>query len=146
MKEKTVAVLKAAVIVCAVLSVALGIAAPWIINWYVDARHMLPVRGTAILICYYVCLVPTLIALYCMLRVLQPIQKKHPFEQTVLKYLGILSWCCVAVAVICACGIYWYPPLAFMSGAMIFLFLTVRVVISCFSAGAKLQEENDLTV
>ena len=145
-KTKSVAVLKAAIIVCAVLCVALGIAAPWIIDWYVGVRHLLPIRGTTILICYYVSMTPALVALYCMNRILQPIRSERPFEKTVLKYLGIISWCCVAVAVICACGIYWYPPMIVITGTMIFLFLTVRVVISCFLAGAKLQEENDLTV
>lgn len=146
MKLKSVAVLKVAVIVCAFLSVALGVAAPWIIDWYVSARHLAPQRGTAILVCYCICIVPTLIALYSMLRILQSIGKSHPFSGSTVKYLGIISWCCVAVAVICAGGVYWYPPLAFMSGAMVFLFLTVRVVSSCFLAGSVLQEENDLTV
>ena len=146
MKLKSVAVLKAAVIVCAVLSIGVAVAAPWIVDWYARIRPLEPIMSTTLLICYYICMIPTLIALYSMLRVLIHIQKKHPFEHVALKYLGIISWCCLAVAVVCAGGAYWYLPLAFISAAMVFLFLTVRVVNSCFLVGTMLQEENDLTV
>ncbi|MBQ6336778.1 MAG: DUF2975 domain-containing protein [Ruminococcus sp.] len=146
MKLKSVAVLKVAVIFCMALAVGTAIGAPWIIDWYVSVRHMAPVRGTAILVCYYICMVPALIALYCMLRVLHYITIKRPFEHTAPTYLDIISWCCIAIAVVCGVGAFWYPPLAIVSGAMVFLFLVVRVVSSCFMAGALLQEENDLTV
>lgn len=146
MKLKSVAVLKAAVIICAILAVGVAVAAPWIIKWYVGFRQIAPEGGTAILVCYYICMVPALIALYCMLRLLIHIQQKRPFARAAMTYLTVISWCCLAVALVCLGGAFRYPPLAFVSAAMAFLFLTVRVVNICFRAGAMLQEENDLTV
>ncbi|MBQ3417033.1 MAG: DUF2975 domain-containing protein [Ruminococcus sp.] len=146
MNWKSVTALKAAVAVCMVLVVAVAAGAPWIIGWYAEIRDILPNAQTAILICYYLCAIPALIALFYMLKLLRQIKLKRPFDKASPNYLSMISWCCLAVAGICAVGGIWYPPLFFVCASMLFLFLAVRVVCSCFVAAAKLQEENDLTV
>ena len=146
MNWKSVTLLKAAVIFCMFLVVALAAGAPWVVRWYADLRDIAPTEQTVIIICYYVCAVPALVALYSMLRLLIQIQRRHPFDKENPKYVSLISWCCLAVAAVCAVGGVWYPPLFFVCASMLFLFLAVRVVCSCFVAAARLQEDNDLTV
>ena len=146
MNFKSIKLLKATVIFCMVLVLGLAAAAPFIVEWYVGFRKIEAFRGTALLVSYYICMIPALTALYSMLKIIIQIQNKQPFANTALLYLGLISWCCLAVGFICGGGAFFYPPLAFLSAAMLFLFLTVRVVKICFSVGMRLQEENDLTV
>lgn len=146
MKIKSVTALKAAILLCMVLVVALAVGAPWIIQWYAALRSINASGKYAILISYYICAVPALIALTAMFRLLQHIEGRRPFDIKNSSYLNVISWCCLAVCVICVIGGIWYPPLYMVSAAMLFLFLTVRVVYSCFIAAAVLQEDNDLTV
>lgn len=146
MKTKSVTVLTAAVVVCMVLAVIFAAGSPWLIRWYADVRGIAPPAQTAVLICYCVCTVPALIALGAMFRILRQIKRRRPFEKSNTTYLSVISWCCLAVAVACAAGGVFYPPLFLVSASMFFLFLVVRVVCSCFTAAALLQEDNDLTV
>lgn len=146
MNLRSVTALKAAVVVCMVLAVAAAAGAPWIVGWYAGLRGISMAGQRAILISYYICTVPALSALWAMHRLLRQIGSRHPFDRKNTSYLKLISWCCLAVAIVCAVGGIWYPPLYMVCAAMIFLFLTVRVVCSCFTAAALLQEDNDLTV
>ena len=146
MKLRSVTALKIAVLISMGLAVILAVGAPWIAQWYAALRGISQDGKTAILVSYYICTVPALIALFSMLRLLRHIESRRPFDQKNTVYLNVISWCCLAVTVVCAIGGIWYPPLYMVSAAMIFLFLTVRVVCSCFNAAALLQEDNDLTV
>lgn len=146
MKLKSATVLKVIIIICMALVVALAIGAPWIIQWYARQRYLSSDSKIAIVVCYYACTVPAMAALFSMLRILRNIGQLHPFDRSNPVYLGVISWCCLAVSVICAVGGVWYPPLFLVCGTMAFLFLTVRVVLSCFKAAALLQEDKDLTI
>ena len=146
MNMKSVTVLKIAVIFCTVLLIALAAGAPWLTAWYGEYRHMTEKVVTAITVTFYLCFVPAFIALEAMFFLLRNIGKKHPFDRRNTVYLKVISWCCLAVFLICGVSGYWYKPLFFVSASMLFLFMTVRVVCTCFSAASKLQEENDLTV
>lgn len=146
MKLKSVTALTAIVILCIVLAVALAVCAPWIVHWYAQFRAIDPPGERAILISYLVSTVPALVALAAMLRLLLRIRHTRPFDPTNPALLSVISWCCLAVAAICAVGGVWYLPLYMVTISMLFLFLAVRVVCSCFKAAAVLQEDNDLTV
>ena len=146
MNNRSVTALKTAVVICIALAVGAGIAMPWLIKWYAALRNIAASAQTAIMISYYVCLVPAVTALCAMLGILRHIGRRHPFDMKNIAYLTLISICCLAVALTCIIGGIWYPPLFFVSAAMVFLFLTVRVISSCFIAASVLQEDSDLTV
>lgn len=146
MQLKSVTALKSAVLFCMALVIALAVGAPWIIQWYGNSRNITPEGKTAIMVSYYICAVPAVIALFAMLRLLRQIGHMRPFDRANAVYLSVVSWCCLTVASVCAIGGLWYQPLYMVCAAMVFLFLTVRVVYSCFKAAALLQEDSDLTI
>lgn len=146
MNLRSVAALKAAVIICIALAVSAGAVMPWAIEWYAASRDIARSGQNAIMMSYYICLVPAVTALISLLKVLGNIKRKRPFEPKNSLYLSVISVCCLAVALTCGIGGIWYPPLYFVCATMIFLFLVVRVVCSCFTAASLLQEDSDLTV
>ena len=146
MKIRSGLALLIAVIVCMVLVVALAVAAPWLVRLYTGFRGITPAAGRAILIAYYGCSVPALIALGALLRLLLQLRKKRLFDRHNPVYFHIISLCCLGVALVCAAAGIWYPPLFLVWASMLFLFLTVRTVCSWFIAAVELQEENDMTI
>ena len=146
MDLKPVKILKAVVVICVVLAVALAVASPRLVAMYAEFKGRTRPAQTAVLISYILSTFPALVALFSMLRILKNIGEKRPFDSSSLTYLNVISWCCVAIAAVCAVGGYWFLSLYAVSAAMMFLFLVVRVVSACFKAAAELQAENDLTI
>ena len=146
MNNVSVLAMKAAVIVCMILVIVLAVGAPWLIGLYAGIHNINMPAQTAIMICYYICVAPVMCALIAMLKMLGKIQIKRPFDVSNISCMKVISWCCLAVAAVCGVGAGWYMPLLFVCIPMIFLFLVVRVMCTCFITASKLQEENDLTV
>ena len=146
MNNKPAAAMTAAVWLCLALVVALAIGAPWIVEWWAALRGLPAAPKLAVLVSYYICMIPALGALVAMLKILKNIGRKHPFDKANSSYIGFISWCCIAIAAACAGGGVFYLPMFMVSACMLFLFLVVRVVRSCFITAAELQEDSDLTV
>lgn len=146
MKSKSVLICYIAVCVCVVGVVALCVLAPFLIDGYTRWRGISGEIGRIILIAYYLCCVPTLLALGCLLRLLRNIRKQQIFIHANTRLLCMISWCCVAVSAFCLVAGLWYFPLLFVTAAMLFIFLIVRVVSTCFIAAEELREENSLTI
>ena len=133
-------------LICMLAVVALSIFAMPIADWYVDWRNIDPLLKTVIPVAFWICAVPALAALACLLVLLRNILKEHIFEEINSRMMSIICWCCVAVAAVTAIGTYWYMPFSFVAAAMLFLCLIVSVVRGCFKAAITLREENDLTI
>ena len=146
MKEKSVLFCTVAVWLCLLLLAALCVFTPRLLTIYMDFRALAYDICVIILIAFYICCVPGVAALVCLLRMLGNIRRQQMFCGANTKLLRLVSWCCMAVALVCFAAGFWYFPLFFVTAAMLFLFLIVRVVVSLMAAGVALQEENSLTI
>lgn len=146
MKNRTVSVTIGFVIFFGILLGALLILAPGLARWYVNMRAMPPELGTVILVSFYICCPPAAAALLCVFRLLSNIRRDQTFCTDNTRLMTFISWCCLTVSAITFGAAFWYTPFFFITGAMLFIFLIVRVVRSCFLAAIDLKEENSLTI
>lgn len=135
-----------AMIICAILLTGLCAAAPTLVELYARLRGIGREASAAILTAFYICVPPAAGSIFCLLKIIDNIYKDQPFLRQNSLMMGIVSWCCLAVAVVCAAAGAWYMPLWFITLTMTVLFLIVRVVRSCFIAATGLKEENSLTI
>lgn len=146
MKNKAVRLLAVTTFVCLLLLLALAALAPWLIRLYADYRRLQQENATALLITFYVCFLPSLTALWCLLRLLRNIDRGKVFAETNSSLMAVISWCCAGVCAATLAAARWYFPLLLLTASMAFLFLTVRVVRNCFIAAIAVQLENSLTI
>lgn len=146
MKNKAVRLLGITTFVCLLALLVLAALAPWLIRLYADYRRLRQENATAILIAFYVCFLPSLTALWCLLRLLRNIDRGKVFAETNSTLMAVISWCCAGVAAATLAAATWYFPLLLLTASMAFLFLTVRVVRNCFIAAIAVQLENSLTI
>ena len=124
----------------------LCVTAPMLMDLYMRWRALAPEVCRAVLIAFYLSCLPAFTALICLLRILHKIRVQEMFGAANRWLLRVISWCCLAVALICFVAGFWYFPLFFLTAAMLFISLITRVVCTCFLAAAELQEENSLTI
>lgn len=146
MKQKSALLSSLATLLCMAALIALCIFAVPLTKWYVDFRAMRNFLTVVIVIIFYVCAVPAMLALGCLMSLLHRIHKGNSFDAHNARLLAMIAWCCLAVAAACFVGGFFYVPFFLITAAMLFLFLIVRVVRNCFVTAAQLQEENDLTI
>ena len=146
MQNKAVKFSLAAVGLFLIAATALAIAMPWLARWYAEYRHIRESGRIAIVAAFYGCLPFALTALLCLWRLLRNIRAERVFSEANSRLMAAVSWCCAAVAAVSLGACRWYPPLAFITVSMAFLFLIVRVVRNCFIAAIALKEENSLTI
>lgn len=146
MKQQSAFLSSLATVLCMAALIVLCIFAVPLAKWYVGFRAMKSFLSVVIFIAFYICAVPAMLALVSLLSLLHRIHKGKPFEKRNARLLGRIAWCCLAVAIVCAVGGFFYVPFFLVTAAMLFLFLIVRVVRNCFVTAAELQEENQLTI
>ena len=131
----------------AVLMLLLLFLFPAIIERYhVQFRPLEAAERTAILLAFYCCALPVLLALGSMYRLLRNILKHLIFHRNNLLCIRIIQWCCLAVSLICLIAAFGFPSMVFLSVIMAFLCLTINVVGQVMAAAIRIREENDLTV
>ena len=146
MKKQSVLLTVIFVLVFALALTVLLFTAPWLVDWFAEFRGLSALVQHCILYCFYLCAVPAAIALYGLWRLLCNIRAEQIFVSQNSRLLGMISWCCIAVACLTLAACYHYLPFALVSVAMLFIFLIVRVVRGCMLAGTVLREENSLTI
>ena len=98
-----------------------------------------------ITVCY--CCLPFAAAALLTLRLLlKNILKSEVFVSQNVKFLRILSWCCVAVALIALASGYFYLPFYIVGTAAGFFALILRVIKNVFCAAIEIKNENELTI
>lgn len=146
MQNKAVKLSLAATALFLAAALALAAAMPWLTSWYANLRHIRESGRIAILTAFYGCLPFALGALICLWRLLRNIQRERVFVADNGRLLALAGWCCAAAAAVTLGACRWYPPLAFLTVALSFSFLIIRVVRNCFTAAVALKEENSLTI
>lgn len=120
--------------------------APRIMAVYTQWRLISAAVSAIVLAAFYCSALPAAVSLVCLFLLLRNILGERPFLRRNCLLIGIVSWCCVAVAAITLVGGFWYMPLLLVTAAMVFIFLILRVVRRCFDAAIALKEENSLTI
>lgn len=134
---------------CRVVAGLLGVLAmlmPRAVRWYGQLRLLAPAGQKAILVGYYLCLIPTGLALLELDQLMQRIRRGQVFLQENVRRIRRLIWDCGAVSLITLACTWLYPPLLFVTLIMAFLCLVVAVVSNIMAAATRLREENDLTI
>ena len=119
----------------------LAVLMPRAVRWYGQLRLLSSAGQRVILAGYYLCLIPTGLALLELDRLMRRIRQGEVFLQDNVRRIRRLIWNCAAVSLICL-----YPPLLFVTIIMAFLCLVIAVVASIMDAATRLREENDLTI
>ena len=123
----------------------LAVLMPRAVRWYGQLRLLSSAGQRVILAGYYLCLIPTGLALLELDRPMRRIRQGEVFLQDVRR-IRRLIWNCAAVSLICLACARLYPPLLFVTIIMAFLCLVIAVVASIMDAATRLREENDLTI
>ncbi len=146
MKKSAVYACLGIVIVFCLAYAVLLFTAPRLLDMYAAYRLLFPKVQNIVLTAYYACCIPAGCSLVCLLLLLQNVRKEQLFIRSNCRLIGLVSWCCLLVALITAVAGFWYMPLFFITVAMVFIFLILRVIRSCFQAATELKEENSLTI
>jgi hypothetical protein len=97
----------------------------------------------------YACCIPSLAALFALMRMLMDIRKGNVFIKANVRRLRIISWCFLVIFVILvltAVLIITSPAILLVAIASGFFFLLMRVVKNVIDAACELKEENDYTI
>lgn len=79
-------------------------------------------------------------------KLLRHIRKGEIFDDLVVKYLRVVSWNCVGVAVVCFLTGLLFTPLLVFAVAAGFMALIVRIVKNAFRQAVDMKNELDLTI
>ena len=146
MKKGSVILTAIAVILCMIILVGISIFAPFIADWFAEVRDIGENVKNVILTAFYICSLPALCSLICLLRILSNIWRDEPFKNENPRLMSIVSYCCLAVAAATIWAGFYYMPMFLVSAAMLFVLLIVRVVRACFISAMHIAEENSLTI
>lgn len=146
MKKASTVLCTVFVFLFALILLALLVTAPYLVSVFGARLSWSEQTCSAILIAFYCCALPAAVALGCLLALLYNIRADRPFSKRTGVLIGIISWCCAAVAVITFVAGFFDFPLYFVAVIMAFMFLIVRVVRMCFMRATELDEENTLTI
>ena len=124
---------------------------PQIVNMYFGSWRGFSAESVklvtkTVLICYYPSALLGLLALASLIKMLFNIKLGKLFINENVLFLRIISWCCFAVALMCAVASYIYYSMIFVSIAAGFVGLILRVVKNVMQSAIELQNENDLTI
>lgn len=146
MKKTAVHLTMAAAAIGLLLLLSLCICAPTLAEFYAKLRSLPNVSRLALIWAFYLSALPTAASLISILKLLVNIRRDQPFLLENITLMSVISLCCLPVAAACGIAGIWYMPLCFITAAMLFLFLIVRVVRGCFISAFYLKEENSLTI
>lgn len=146
MKKSSVILTGAIVVACMLAVLFLDMFALDFAKWFVALRNLDAVLKIVIPIAFWICSVPTMIALGCLLILLKNILSEYIFHSINSHMMTVICWCCLSVALVTSIATYWYIPFIAVAASMIFLCLIVSIVRGCFNTAITLREENELTI
>ncbi len=122
---------------------ALCAGAPWLWPWLVGR----PEGAAWYMAVTYITAVPAAVVLYGLHRLLQNLSAGKVFIAGNVRWLRVLSWCCIAAGLVYLAGalagnlVLWV-----LAAAAAFVGLMLRVVKNVFAQAVALKEENDYTI
>lgn len=128
------------------LSIIIGIFLPFLAGRYIEITGKSQTLKTVLVTVCYFCLPFVLILLLALRHLLKNILRSKVFIYENVKLLRILSWCCVAVALITVISGYFYLPFYIIGTAAGFFALILRVIKNIFCTAIEIKNENELTI
>jgi hypothetical protein len=95
---------------------------------------------------YYAVCAPGLVALFHANALLVAIRSGEVFVRRNVRYLRVISWCCLAATAIFVIGARGSLALLLIATAAAFAGLIVRVVKNVLETGIEIKDENDYTI
>lgn len=84
--------------------------------------------------------------LFSLIKLLLNIRNGNVFVPENVRYLKMVSWCCVIIGIITLVGGRYYMPFLFVACAGFFVGMLLRVLKNVMQKAVEIKEENDLTV
>lgn len=144
---KSILLSRLCIIVFFVLTIAVAISAPWLIDKFIDFSNS-ATDGARIyfLLTIYTGSVAAIVLLGSLFMLLRRIETGKVFIPKNVESLRHISWCCFIGAMICFVSAFYYYPWALVSVAAAFVALIVRVVKNVFARAISLQDDVDFTI
>ncbi len=151
--KKSIGLSLAVCFIISVLLLMLIFIGPWLFELYMTSYRGFAPDGQSLEylkrvfgLCFYPCSVFSAVILYSLIKLLFNIRADEVFTSQNVKSLKIISWCCIAIAVITFAGGYFYMPFMFVAMAGAFVGVMLRVLKNVMQTALELREENDLTI
>ena len=134
-------------VVIGICLLAVAVSGPWFLPW-IGQRFSLGYMPflRIVLTAYYLCLPFALLAVLVLFGLLRRIMKGEVFVKSNIRAISVLSWCCIAAAVITFVAAFFYIPFSLLTAAAVFVALILRVIKNVFDVAISLKTENDLTI
>jgi hypothetical protein len=134
--------------VVALIVTALVFTLPQLLEWYGDLLGYKPYPEdmVGIAVCYDLCAVAMLIALWNVDKLLRNILAGRVFVPENVKRVRRVVWCCAAVALVCFAATSFVLPMLIFAIIMSFLCMAINVASCVLQAAVVIREENDLTI
>lgn len=144
---KSILLSRLCIIVFFVLTIAVAISAPWLIDRFIDFSNSAS-DGARIyfLLTIYTGSVAAIVLLGSLFMLLRRIEMGEAFIPKNVESLRHISWCCFIGAIICFVSAFYYYPWVLVSVAAAFVALIVRVVKNVFARAISLQDDVDFTI
>lgn len=104
------------------------------------------VDGTLFMATIYLAAVPIGVLLWVLNRLVFAIGNEEIFTQENIRRLRIISWMCIAVAMICLVSMGYYLFWGVIAACMAFMGILIRVIKNVFERAKQLKDENDYTI
>ncbi len=144
-KERSLAFTRFLTISFLVVAGALIFLIPFITIWYDSVSGKDPIV-IVLSVCFYLCDIIAIVALWNLLRLLTNISKQELFTEKNAGCVRVISWCCYGVAAVFAVLTFWRLLALIVAFIAAFVGLILRVVKNMLTAAAEMREENDYTI
>ena len=144
-KERSLAFTRFLTIAFLIVAGALIFLIPFITSWYDSVSGKDPIMPV-LTVCFYLCDIIAIAALWKLLVLLTNISKQELFTDKNAACVRVISWCCFGVAAVFAALAFWRLLALFVAFIAAFVGLILRVVKNMLAAAAEMREENDYTI
>lgn len=143
MKNKS---LKASLILTNVFMVALiavSVALPWMVTWYVEVRGRSASLATTIMVTCYPCAPIVAVILIQLRGILKNVMNSIILGKENAAHFKVISICCIVIAIITLISGRFYLPFFIVAGTFAFLALLCFILKSIFSDEQEPVEATD---
>lgn len=145
-KDRSLTFTRAAVKAAFVLSTAALFIMPFAAKIYRNISLSANDVTVPLLITFYVCAAAGFGILILLDRLLNNISKGDVFTKDNVRYLRLLSYCCIFISFVTLIFTYFRFLSFIVTFSAAFFALILRVLKNCFEEAVKIKEENDYTI
>lgn len=145
-EKRSIAITSVLIKVAIVLCTAALFLMPYAAKMYEQISFQRDNVTVPLLITFYVCAAFGFVILFVLNKLIKNIGSEKVFIDENVKLLKILSYCCLAIAVVTLIFARFRILVFVITFAAAFIGLILRVIKNCFTEAIRLREENDFTI